>query len=474
MVLVTSGRSKMKEKSLKYDFYLLVIKTVLLSLISGFIVFLSFAFFIYKGVAMPTDYYFKYMNEIENEIRTKKNDILNGKIIDLSNFSDKIKGEVIDPKGNHLYGDVGIAPRNIDYWKTFNRDFAKNQYIYRYIPIVINDKLEAIYVLKAPFGFIINNKEKNPVLAFFYIPAIISPLLFFGLYLFIFTRRLYLSIWKNISTLLDATEHVRNKNFDITVQGLRGKEFVVIQDAFNEMIKTLNLTLKTLWNLDDEKRKMLASIAHDIRTPITVIKGQMEIIESINGSDSLKESIQIVNNNCNRIINLVNNLALLGKIENTDFLIVKKEVHLYELLKEKEKELAMMANSKNIKVEFELNLKKEYYVLDENLLMRLIDNVLYNSLRFTSQGEIKLLVNDDGEKIHFTCLDTGKGFKLKDIDNLFKAYYQGDDFKGHFGLGLYIAKKIVDKFNGDIKAYNRKEGGAVVEFFIRELKNQVD
>ncbi len=464
----------MKEKSLKYDFYLLVIKTVSLNLISGFIVFLIYAFFIYKGIAMPTDYYTKYITEIENEIKVRKNDILNGKTIDLNSFSNKIKGEVIDPKGNHLCGDIGVAQKNIDYWKTFNRDFVENQYIYRYIPIVINDKLEAIYVLKAPFGFIINNKEKNHVLAFLYIPAIISPLLFFVLYLFIFTRRLYLGIWNNISILLQATEHVRNKNFDITVQGLRGREFIMIQDAFNEMIKTLSLTLKTLWNLGDEKRKMLASIAHDIRTPITIIKGQMEIIENINDSDNLKESIQIVNNNCNRIINLANNLALLGKIENPDFLIVKNEVHLYNLLKEKEKEVAMMAYSKNIKVKFELNLKKEYYMLDENLLMRLIDNVLYNSLRFTSHGEIKLLVIDDGEKIHFTCLDTGKGFNLKDIDNLFKAYYQGDDFKGHFGLGLYIAKKIVDKFNGEIKAYNREEGGAVVEFFIRELKNQIE
>lgn len=461
----------MKDKSLKYEFYSLVIKIILFTMISSIIVYLAFVLPIYRGKVRPTDYYVKYLNDIENQIKTKEKDILKGELIDLKKFDNNIKGEVIDSKGNHLYGDFGIAKKGIDYWKTFNRDFVKGQYVYRYVPIVINEKLEAIYVLKAPFGFIINNKEKNPIFAFLYVPAVISPLLFFILYLFIFTRKLYLDVWKNMNILLEGAEKVANKNFDFIIDGLKGKEFLKIQEAFNEMIRTIHSTLKSLWDLDTERRRMLSSIAHDIITPITVIKGQMEIMEDLKDYSLLKGFMQVINNNCNRIINLANNLSLLGKIENPDFLVSKNNVKLYEFLKEKEEEIRMMAFSKNIEVNFEVNLKKEYYILDENLLLRLLDNILYNSLRFTSKGEIKLLVYDEDEKIHFLCLDTGKGFNLSDIDNLFKAYYQGEDFKGHFGLGLYIAKRIVNKFEGEIKAYNRKEGGAAVEFFLKEMKD---
>jgi len=460
----------MNNKSLKSEFYALVIKIISFTLISSLIVYLAFVIPLYRGKVRPSDYYLKYLDEIEKLINMNKENIIKGNLVDLKIFDKNIRGEVIDPTGKHLYGDFDVAKRGIDYWKTFNRDFVKNQYIYRYVPIVINNRLVAIYVLKAPFGFFINNKEKNPIFAFLYVPVIISPLLFFILYLFIFTRRLYMDVSKNINILLKAAEKVSNKNFDFTLEGLKGKEFIKIQEAFNEMIRTIHLAFKSLWDLDSERRKMLSSIAHDIITPITIIKGQIEIVEDLKDYSSVRGFMQIINNNCNRIINLANNLSLLGKIENPDFLVRRENVNLNELLRQKEEEIKMMAASKGIKVYFDVNLKKDSYILDENLLLRILDNILYNSLRFTTEGEIKLIVYDKDDKIHFLCLDTGKGFNLRDIDNLFKAYYQGEDFKDHFGLGLYIAKRIVNKFGGEIKAYNRNEGGAAVEFFLKEMK----
>lgn len=461
----------MNNKSLKSEFYALVIKIISFTLISSLIVYLAFVIPLYRGKVRPSDYYLKYLDEIEKLINMNKENIIKGNLVDLKIFDKNIKGEVIDPTGKHLYGDFDVAKMGIDYWKTFNRDFVKNQYIYRYVPIVINNRLVAIYVLKAPFGFFINNKEKNPIFAFLYVPVIISPLLFFILYLFVFTRRLYMDVSKNINILLKAAEKVSNKNFDFTLEGLKGKEFIKIQEAFNEMIRTIHLAFKSLWDLDSERRKMLSSIAHDIITPITIIKGQIEIVEDLKDYSSVRGFMQIINNNCNRIINLANNLSLLGKIENPDFLVRRENVNLNELLRQKEEEIKMMAASKGIKVYFDVNLKKDSYILDENLLLRILDNILYNSLRFTTEGEIKLIVFDKDDKIHFLCLDTGKGFNLRDIDNLFKAYYQGEDFKDHFGLGLYIAKRIVNKFGGEIKAYNRNEGGAAVEFFLKEMKD---
>ncbi|QAV33344.1 Signal transduction histidine kinase [Fervidobacterium changbaicum] len=465
----------MKIKSLKHQFYLLVFKIMFFTFLSSFVVYLAFVLPLYRGIVRPTDYYVRYLDEIEKEIKKKSEQIINGKLINLSLFEkeiEEIEGEVIDINGKHLYGDFNIASKGIDYWKTFNRDFVKNGYIYRYVPVVKENRVEAIYVLRAPFSFFLNNKAKNQIFAFLYFPAIVSPIIFFIIYLLIFTRSLYLDVSKNMHKLLEAAEKVSKKDFNFTLEGMSGTEFLKIQDAFNEMISTIHSAFRSLWDLDNERRKMLASIAHDIKTPVTVIQGQAEIIDTLNPHPSVENSLKIIKNNCKRITNLANNISLLGKIEIPNPVVRKSRVNLKDILSEKEKEIKMMTLSKDVEVVFEINLSKDYYALDENLLLRLLDNILYNSLRFTQEGEIRLIVDDKDDAIHFLCLDTGVGFNEEDINNLFKAYYQGKDFKDHFGLGLYISKKIVDLFGGEIKAYNRVEGGAAVEFIIREMSEQ--
>jgi len=457
-------------RSLKLEFYLLVVKIILFTLLSSLLVYSVFIIPIYRGKLRPVDYYMNYLNRIEKQIKEHSVDIMKGNLIDLKKYSKEIQGEVVDTEGNHLYGDY-IYEKRTDYWSLFNKDFVKEQYVYKYVPIVINGNLKGIYILKAPFSFVNNNINEHPFIAVLYVPAVFSPVLFFILYLFVFTRKLYLDISRNINILLRGTENIMQKNFDFKIEGIKGIEFMKIQDTFNEMIRTISSTLKLVWDLDEERKMMLSSIAHDIRTPITVIKGQMEIMEKVKCEDYklLENLINIVNNNCNRIVNLVNNLSLLGRIENPDYIIRKEYINLFQLLKQKEKEMKLLADSKKLIVEFDINLSKEFYCLDETLLISVIDNILYNSLRFTSKGQIKLVVYDKEDKIFFKCTDTGKGFNPNDISNLFKAYYKGEDYKGHFGLGLYISKKIVNKFNGEIWAYNNKDGGASVEFFIKEF-----
>lgn len=109
------------------------------------------------------------------------------------------------------------------------------------------------------------------------------------------------------------------------------------------------------------------------------------------------------------------------------------------------------------------------------MLMRVLDNILYNSLRFTKSGEIKLEVHDEKEgnecKIYFRCSDTGTGFKENDTSLLFQPFYQDKQYKNHVGLGLYIAKRIVNHHGGEIWAYNNEKGGATVEFYIKELSD---
>ncbi|WP_425446294.1 sensor histidine kinase [Dethiothermospora halolimnae] len=472
----------LKNKTLKRDFYLLVIKIVFLTVISTIITYTLLIVFIFNStetnMAKSSNHYIKYFNAIEKNIQLKSLSILKGSLIDLGDYSDKIRGEVLDVNGNHLFGETNILDKNINFSKSINHEIVKDNRVYRLIPIKSDNSIKGIYVLTAPFGFSINNINDSPHIVLIYFLLIASPLFFFFIYLIIFSSKLYKSVYKNINLLLLASDKISNQNFDFKLKGLKGKEFNRIQYSFNAMISALKDMINHLSSVDKERKSLISSIAHDIRTPLTIIRGQMELIEELryNENFNLRPHIAIINNNCNQMSILTDNLSLIYKVESLNFLFRVQDVDLDYLLKNKEQEFITVCDKKNINIVFEVNLTKSIYSLDESMLIRVINNVFYNSLRFTSKGEIKFIIWDDYDKgiIHFKCIDTGTGFKEEDTSILFDPFYQSKSYKNHFGLGLYISKKIVNNYNGDIIAYNNDNKGATVEFYIEELNNIVD
>lgn len=272
--------------------------------------------------------------------------------------------------------------------------------------------------------------------------------------------------------MLYAADKISNGDFDFKVHGLKRLEFIRIQDSFNAMICALKEMINSLSKSEDERKIMVSSIAHDIRTPITVIQGQMDLINDLkkNRNIDITPHLDIIRRNCNRMSMLTENLSLLYKVEKPDFLMNIRKVDLKKMLNEKKQEIRTMVYYKNVKIIFDVNLSQSYYYIDEAMILRVIDNLLYNSLRFTKDGKIELKVREEmtGEKcqLHFKLMDTGSGFREKDPSALFQAFYQNEQNKNHFGLGLYIAKKIVGNFDGKIWAYNNEMGGATVEFYL--------
>ncbi|GAA0740217.1 HAMP domain-containing sensor histidine kinase [Clostridium oceanicum] len=464
----------MKNKTIKKDFYNLVLKIVIYTVITTIITYALVVMIMLLGGTKTTDHYIKHINKIAKEVEVNGSSILKGNLIDIKKYSKKIQGEVIDLKGKHLYGEKAVKNDDFRILNSINQDKCSNDYIYRYIPIVKDNNIKAIYVVKAPFSFIKNNFQtsKGRMLIFFI--ALFSPIIYFIIYLFLFTSKLYKSISKNVDLLLNGAEKICDGDLDFYVDGVEGKEFSKIQKSFNTMVKVLRENIEHLSKIDKERRMMVSSISHDIRTPITVIKGQLEIIDDLKDEADFKidNNMYIINKNCDKMTALTDNLSLFYKVEGENFLFKKEKVNLKEELLYKQNEIESFIRKKNIIIEFHINLRKEEYILDKNMLFRVVDNILYNSLRFTKEGKVSLKVysdKNDSKKIYFKCSDTGTGFKTKDTLDLFKAFYQDEDYKNHFGLGLYISKKIVNNYNGQIKAYNNRLGGATLEFYITEL-----
>lgn len=465
----------LSNRTIKSDFYLLVIKIFSYTFISTIIAYglLIVFIFVSTNYTKTADYYEKYLDRIEDEIIRNIDSVLQGQLIDLNSYADKIQGEVVDINGKHVFGDMNIADDNVDLLKSLGINTVKGDYVYRCIPLVQDNSIRYIYVLRAPFGYIVNNIHKRPDIVVIYITLIASPIIFFIFYLFLFTKRLYKFISRNIQILLNAAREISEGNYLVEIKGLQGKEFKTIQDSFNKMINALKETIEGLSKLENERKMITSSIAHDIRTPITVINGELELINELKDEEdfSLDDYIETIQRNCDKMVKLTDNLSLTYKVDNLNFLFRVQKVNLNKLLIEKKRELSSLASKKKIELHFDVRLSKEYYLLDESMLNRVLDNILHNSLRFTNSGSIKLIVSDKNSegRIYFKCIDTGTGFKEEDTHKLFSAFYQSESYKNHFGLGLYIAKKIIQNYQGEISAYNNEHNGATIEFFIVEL-----
>lgn len=469
-----------KSKTIKRDFYFLVVKilfwTILSSILAYICLFIVISVFSNNDFIKRTDYYTNHLERIKEEIEDKGANILTGHLIDIPAIIDEaIEGEVVDISGSHLFGQENLVPQHIDVLQTINQEIVYQNDIYYFVPVQREGAIEGVYVLKAPFSFIKNNSQ-NPIIIVLYIGLLVSPILFFILYLIFFTRQLYTSLFYNLNKLLAASEKIAEGNFDFKIEGVEKKEFVTIQKSFNTMINALKVMIEDITKLNDERQLMVSSIAHDIRTPVTIIQGQIDLIQKLNNQqyDGLVENYEVILKNCHKLRMLIDNLSLLYKVEHPDFLIQVKPVNITKILMEKEAEIKLMnKHNPTLNISFELSLSKSYYYLDETMFMRVIDNLMANSLQFTREGFIRLEVYDEepseGTVLHFTCTDTGTGFKEKNPAKYFEPFYQSDKRKGSTGLGLYISKKIVTNFGGEITAFNNEFGGATVKFSVCEL-----
>ena len=245
-------------------------------------------FIIYSSnYSKSTDHYEKYLDSIENEIINNTDSILEGNLIDLNEYSNKIKGEVVDINGKHLFGDIDIIDSKVDILKYLKFNSVKDGYVYRGVPLIKDDSIKYIYILKAPFSYTVNNIKDNPYVVIVYYILLSSPIIFFIVYLFLFTRKLYKSIQKNIFILIEASNNISNGNFSFKINGLNGKEFLTIQESFNIMVDELKKNIEGLSKVENERQMMISSISHDIRTPITVISGEIELINDLKDMGNL-------------------------------------------------------------------------------------------------------------------------------------------------------------------------------------------
>ncbi|MBR1823718.1 MAG: HAMP domain-containing histidine kinase [Ruminococcus sp.] len=276
-----------------------------------------------------------------------------------------------------------------------------------------------------------------------------------------------------LDTLTKAAEKILSDDLDFKVESKSSNELGQLCVSFEEMRQNLHDSSYRLWKSLEERKRLNSAFSHDLRTPITVLKGYMELIERFDGKLSAEKQGEILKKmsaQINRLEHYTEKMSSIHKLE--DIIPDVREITSGKLLSMLDEQGHILCGDTVFRLNSDIDHGTVLYT-DIELVMQIFLNLISNSLRFTkSCVECSAELSDD--YFYLTVSDDGCGFSEEAIRKAWQPFYRGEDEndKEHFGLGLYICWLLCRKLGGELKVENNDNGGGKVTagFFIKNIE----
>ena len=360
------------------------------------------------------------------------------------------------------------------------KEVIKNQYQDKPITISKNiqnnffvSTLEKVTLNNSDTGFIVVTEEANDILnaveerkAF-----IIRTVLAVALVIFIFSLFLNKYILKPIGLLVAFSEAIKkksNKNIDI-------KNFFVREDEIGKLTKSIDEMTKELQKRTHRAETFSNDLAHEIRNPLASLKSASELLDKTTEKEESEKLFTIINHDVERIERLITDYSQMLKDEASLSREKMSKINLLEVVNnvadDFRQDLINQNKKININIKKKITSKNGHYILGiENRLEQVIANLLDNSISFSDNDQkIEIVLEETSSNIVLLIKDEGPGFSENSTQKIFKRFYSNrpKSFGKHSGLGLNIAKNIVELHKGTIAASNRLNNkGAQVEVLL--------
>lgn len=245
-----------------------------------------------------------------------------------------------------------------------------------------------------------------------------------------------------------------------------------VYKTINNLSEKLRSNEATRRDLDKIREEWISNISHDIKTPLVSIKGYAEILanEEYDFTDKeIKEYGGIIESKSNYIKELIDDLNLSTRLKNKFINLNFEEVNIVSLVREVVIDVLNNINTNNVNIEFIPERDIIEKNIDRILIKRVINNILYNSIVHNNEDVSIVVRIEKRENIHIFVSDDGKGIEEKEIKHIFDRYYRGTNtgtkHKGS-GLGMAIAKDIVEAHNGSINIKSQSGVGTELEIIL--------
>lgn len=289
---------------------------------------------------------------------------------------------------------------------------------------------------------------------------------------------IYTGINVPLMKLRKATHNIAEGNLDFTLEVDGNDEISDLCRDFEEMRRRLCESNEEKIQYDRESKELISNISHDLKTPITAIKGYVEgIMDGVADTpEKMDHYIRTIYNKANDMDRLINELTFYSKIDTNRIPYTFNKINVSSYFEDCCEEVGLDLESKNIDFSYFNYVDENVEVIaDAEQMKRVINNIIGNSVKYMDKpkGRINIRVKDVGDFVQIEIEDNGKGIGPKELPYIFDRFYRTDSSRnssmGGSGIGLSIVRKIVEDHGGKIWATSKLGTGTVMYFVLRKV-----
>jgi signal transduction histidine kinase len=310
------------------------------------------------------------------------------------------------------------------------------------------------------------NEDQNIIKICGYVETWSIPI-FFGLCIILSSLLFYRNkLKKPLEILSMASEKIANNDLDFHILHDSKDEMGELCGSFEKMRTILYENNKQMWRSLEERKQLNVAFSHDLRTPLTVLRGYTDFLNNYlpQGKVSSEKLISTVSTMSAHILRLENYVQMMGETQVLDETSVFSTQVDMEFFHEQLKSTAeILSQGHTFNITFVNNITEKEMKFDVNIVMRVFENILSNAIRYVDQ-KITVYVEQLNSSLIIKVSDDGPGFSVEDLKRAIEPFYKSEVTSDgvHFGLGLHIANTLTDKHGGEIKLTNNENGGATV------------
>ncbi len=306
--------------------------------------------------------------------------------------------------------------------------------------------------------------------------AIILILIFTSLFL---TNWISRGVFDPINQLNIAMQNIAEGNLEYMLSTGEEGEIGELYRNYEDMRLRLKESADEKILAEKQNRELVSNISHDLKTPITAIKGYVEgIMDGVADTpEKMDKYIKTIYNKANDMDRLINELTVYSGIDSNRIPYHFHRINVSEYFRDCVEEVGLDLDSRNIELNYSNLVSPDTVIIaDPEQMKRVINNIIGNSVKYMDKpnGEIDIRILDELDSIRIEIEDNGKGIAAKDLSNIFERFYRTDasrnSSQGGSGIGLSIVKKIVEDHGGYIWATSKEGDGTCMHFIIRKYQ----
>ena len=355
--------------------------------------------------------------------------------------------------------------------------------IIMFVPIVmaliISMLFFRVYVLEMAENIVLRPEMKS-----LFSDIMFSIVLILTLTASVLTAWIYQSLVTPIRKLQKAADNIKEGNLDFKVdtEGPEVDEITKLCVSFEEMRRRLKENAEEKLHSEKESRALISNIAHDLKTPITAVKGYAEgIIDGVaNTPEKVDKYVRTIYSKANEMDTLINELTLYSKIDTNRIPYNFAKINVEQYFSDCIEEIGLDLEHRGIGLAYYNYVDAGTVIIaDPEQLRRVVSNIVGNSAKYMnkSHGFINIRIKDVGDFIQVEIEDNGSGIAAKDLPYIFDRFYRADASRnsatGGSGIGLSIVKKIVEDHGGKIWATSKQDTGTIMYFVIRKYQEVI-